>query len=55
MMTGIQSSGMMVTDLGELETKPVFRTRVEWYTGIAIFHAKAAARLKFIGNLAVVA
>lgn len=55
MLTGIQSGGMMVTDLGELETKPVVRTRVEWYTGIAVFHAKAAARLKFIGDLAVVA
>jgi hypothetical protein len=55
MMTGIQSGEMMVQDIGELETKPVLRTRVEWYNGIAIFHAKAAARLKFIGDLAVVA
>lgn len=55
MMTGIQSGEPMVKDLGELETKPVFRTRVEWDCGIAIFHAKAAARLKFIGDLAVVA
>jgi hypothetical protein len=55
MLTGIQSSDMMVSDIGELETKPVLRTRVEWYTGIAVFHARAAARLKFIGNLAVVA
>lgn len=55
MMTGIQSGEPMVKDLGELETKPVFRTRVEWDCGIAIFHAKAAARLKHIGDLAVVA
>lgn len=54
MMTGIQSSDMMVTDLGELETKPVYRTRVEWYTGIAIFHAKAAARLRYVADAAVV-
>lgn len=55
MMTGIQSSMMMVTDLGELETKPVKRTRVEWYTGIAIFHARAAARLWSIADAAVTA
>lgn len=55
MLTGIQSGdGVMVSDLGELDTKPVFRTRVEWYAGIALFHAKAAARLWSIGDLAVV-
>ena len=55
MLTGIQNGGMQVTDLGELQTKPVFRTRVEWYAGIALYHAKAAARLWTIGDLAVVA
>lgn len=55
MFSGIQSGGVMVTDLGELDTKPVVRTRVEWYSGIALFHAKAAARLWTIGDLAVVA
>lgn len=55
MFTGIQSGGVQVTDLGELDTKPVVRTRVEWYSGIALFHAKAAARLWTIGDLAVVA
>lgn len=55
MLTGIQNSAPMVEDLGELETKPVFRTRVEWYMGIAVHHAKAAARLYSIGDLAVVA
>ena len=55
MFSGIQSGGVMVTDLGELDTKPVVRTRVEWYSGIALFHAKAAARLWSIGDLAVVA
>ncbi|MBK9316916.1 MAG: hypothetical protein IPM55_22120 [Acidobacteria bacterium] len=55
MLTGIQNGGMMVTDLGELQTKPVFRTRVEWYAGVALFHAKAAARLWTIGDLAAVA
>lgn len=55
MFSGIQSGGVMVSDLGELDTKPVVRTRVEWYSGIALFHAKAAARLWTIGDLAVVA
>lgn len=54
MLTGIQSGdGVMVSDLGELDTKPVFRTRVEWYAGIALFHAKAAARLWSISDAAV--
>lgn len=55
MFSGIQSGGVMVSDLGELDTKPVVRTRVEWYSGIALFHAKAAARLWTIGDLAVIA
>jgi hypothetical protein len=53
MMTGIQSQAPMVRDLGELETKPVMRTRVEWDVGIAIFSAKAAARLWSISDAAV--
>lgn len=54
-LTGIQNSGIDVRDLGELETKPAFRTRVEWYSGIAMFHGKAAARLRGISNAAVTA
>lgn len=37
--------GMDVRDLGELQEKPVYRTRLEWYSGFAIFHGRAAARL----------
>lgn len=55
MLTGIQSGTIDVRDLEELETKPAFRTRVEWYSGIAIFHGKSAARLWGIKNAAVVA
>lgn len=54
-LVGIQNSGIEAYDLGELDTKPVYRTRVEWASGIAMFASKAAARLKFIGDLAVVA
>lgn len=55
MMTGIQNGMVDVRDLGELDSKPVFRTRVEWYSGIAIFHGRAAVRLNGIKDAAVVA
>jgi hypothetical protein len=55
MLQGIQSSVMSVRDLGELQTQPVKRTRVEWYAGIALFHPRAAARLWSISNAAVTA
>jgi hypothetical protein len=54
-LTGIQNGGIDVRDLGEIQTKPAMRTRVEWYNGIAVFHGKSAARLQHIGDLAVVA
>lgn len=54
MLTGIQNGGIDVRDLGELETAPVYRTRVEWYNGIAVMHGRAATRIKFIGDLAIV-
>lgn len=55
MLTGIQNGNPDARDLGELETKPAFRTRVEWYAGIAIWHPRAAARLRGIKDAAVVA
>lgn len=54
-LQGIQSGVMSVRDLGELQTQPVKRTRVEWYAGIALFHPRAAARLWSISNGAVTA
>lgn len=54
-LSGLQNGAMDVRDLGELQTKPCFRTRVEWYNGIAVFHGRSVARLQHIGNLAVVA
>ncbi|HID0815704.1 TPA: major capsid protein [Clostridium botulinum] len=45
---GIQNGGVRVTDIGELETKPVYRTRIEWYCGLAVFNPKSVARLKGI-------
>jgi hypothetical protein len=54
-LQGIQNKTMEVTDLGELQTAPVYRTRVEWFAGIAVFHGRAAARLRGIKSAAVVA
>lgn len=45
MMTGIQNGTVDVRDIGELQTKPAVRTRVEWYSGIAVYHGRAATRL----------
>lgn len=55
MLSGIQNGGISVRDLGELDTKPVWRTRVEWFTGLTVMHPKAATRLWSIGDLAFVA
>lgn len=55
-LTGIQSNGLpKVRDLGELQTKPTKRSRVEWYPGIAIFDPYSASRVYGITNAAVVA
>lgn len=54
-LVGIQNDSPEAYDLGEVDDAPVFRTRVEWAAGIALFGAKAAARLRYIGNAAIVA
>jgi len=45
-VTGVTNGGIQVTDIGELDTKPAYRTRVEFYTGLALFGGKAAGRLR---------
>ena len=45
---GLQNGGVRVTDIGELETKPCYRTRIEWYVGLAVFNPLSIARLKGI-------
>jgi len=55
LLTGIQNGGMDVRDLGELQDKPKYRTRVEWYAGVALEHGRAAGRLWGISDAAVVA
>jgi hypothetical protein len=44
-VVGLTNGGVQVMDLGQLETKPVFRTRIEWFVGLALFGPKPAARL----------
>jgi hypothetical protein len=55
MLTGLQNGIMDVNDLGELDEKPVLRTRVEWYVGLAALHGRCAARLWSISDAAVTA
>jgi hypothetical protein len=55
MLSGIQNGDIEVRDMGELQTKPVMRTRVEWYSGLAVFHGKSAARLQGVKKAAVTA
>lgn len=52
---GISNGGIDVRDLGELNSAPVWRTRVEWYLGMGFFSPFAAARLNQIGDLDIVA
>lgn len=45
-VTGLTNGGVQVKDLGEIDAKPVFRTRIEFFCGVGVFGGKAAARLK---------
>ncbi|MGD2278211.1 major capsid protein [Bacillus wiedmannii] len=44
-VSGLTNGGVSVRDLGELDTLPVLRTRIEWYVGLAVFNPKAIAKL----------
>lgn len=54
MLTGLQNGTMEVKDLGEIDSKPVLRTRLDWYVGLATLHGRCAARLYGISNAAAV-
>jgi len=41
---GIQQEPMQVRDLGEIQTKPVYRDRVEWVVGLAVSDPRSIAR-----------
>ena len=47
---GITNGGVQVYDLGELQDKPAYRTRIEFYTGLAVQGGRAAARLTGVKN-----
>ena len=54
-VSGLENGGMDVRDMGELETKPAFRTRVEWYSCFGVFAPRTAARLSGITDAAATA
>lgn len=54
-VTGLQNGIMDVKDLGEVQDKPVFRTRVEWLISLAVLSGRAAVRLWGIKDAKVVA
>lgn len=49
-VTGLTNGGVMVEDLGKLQSKPAWRTRIEFFCGMGIFGGKAAARLQGVLN-----
>jgi hypothetical protein len=54
-LVGISNGGIDVRDLGELQSAPVFRTRVEWYLGLVAQSPFCAARLWGIKDADIVA
>ncbi|MDM5283112.1 major capsid protein [Peribacillus frigoritolerans] len=44
-VSGLMNGGVMVSDLGQITEKPVYRTRIEFYCGLAVFNPKTAARI----------
>jgi hypothetical protein len=49
-VTGLSNGGVQVKDLGEIDAKPVYRTRIEFFCGMGLFSGKAAARLEGVLN-----
>ena len=54
MITGLQNGILDVEDLGEIDAKPVYRTRLEWLVSFAAQHGRCAARVWGIKNADVV-
>jgi hypothetical protein len=46
----VQNGGVQVRDLGEQDSKPVHRTRVEWYCNVVDAHPRCVARLYDISD-----
>jgi hypothetical protein len=45
-VAGLTNGGIQVKDLGEIDAKPVYRTRIEFFCGLGVFGGRAAARLQ---------
>lgn len=54
-VVGLKNGDPEVADLGEIDAKPVLRTRIDWLAGFATLHGRGAARLGGISDEAVVA
>lgn len=48
MLTGIEMYPMEVEDIGQLQSGPQFRTRIDWPIGLALWNNRAISRLKGI-------
>lgn len=44
-ISALQNGILEVQDLGEIDSKPVFRTRVDWLCGLCVEHPRALARV----------
>lgn len=53
-IVGLQNGIMDVRDLGEIDAKPCYRTRVEWLVAMAVMHGKAVARIRGITDAKIV-
>jgi hypothetical protein len=53
-LTGVQTGGIEVDDLGKLQTTPAYRTRLEWLCNIAAYNPRSFARLQGIKDGAIV-
>lgn len=47
---GLQNSGIQVERIDELETRDATRTRINWYTGLALIGTLGLARLQGINE-----
>ena len=45
-VTGLTNGGVDAYEVGELQEKPAYRARIEFYCGLAVFGGRAAARLQ---------
>jgi HK97 family phage major capsid protein len=44
-LMGLEHGGIQIERVGELETKDATRTRIKWYTGLALFNELGVAKL----------